>query len=163
MGTILMMSGRINWIRGFTTLTFWKGDTKLQRATTPLSAKSLATSATRRIFSSRSSFEKPRFLFRPDLTLSPSRAQAGIPWVTRKASSSKEIDVFPAPDRPRIKTRPYNAQSQNYAELNLHMYVHLQDPESNLKREIRLPVNQTVQPRNPRRCPRIFPRVSRDT
>jgi len=50
-----------------------KADTKLQMDTTPLSANNLATSPTRRMFSSRSAGVKPRFLFKPVRMLSPSR------------------------------------------------------------------------------------------
>lgn len=53
--------------------TLLKGEMKLVTHTRPASANSLATSAIRRMFSSRSSAEKPRFLFRPWRTLSPSR------------------------------------------------------------------------------------------
>lgn len=76
------------------------GDTKLHIATTPLSANNFATSATRRIFSSRSDGEKPKFLFNPVRILSPSKPYAGIPRDTKYASSSNAIDVLPAPLRP---------------------------------------------------------------
>jgi hypothetical protein len=48
------------------------GAIKLAREITPVSAKSLATSPMRRMFSSRSAAEKPRFLLKPWRTLSPS-------------------------------------------------------------------------------------------
>lgn len=80
------------------------GDTKLQIDTTPLSANSLATSATRRMFSSRSVWLNPRFLFKPVRTLSPSSPYAGMPRDTRNASSSKAIEVFPAPENPVSQT-----------------------------------------------------------
>lgn len=54
-------------------LTLLYGEMKLAMHTRPASANSLATSAIRRMFSSRSSGLKPRFLFRPCLMLSPSR------------------------------------------------------------------------------------------
>ena len=53
--------------------TFLNGETNEQSAMTPESAKSFPTSATLRMFSVLSSSEKPRFLFSPVLTLSPSR------------------------------------------------------------------------------------------
>ena len=49
-----------------------KGDTNEHNATTPESANNFPTSATLRIFSSRSSGAKPKFLFKPVRTLSPS-------------------------------------------------------------------------------------------
>lgn len=45
--------------------TFAKGEMKLVMQTRPASANSLATSAIRRIFSSLSQVENPRFLLRP--------------------------------------------------------------------------------------------------
>ena len=59
------------------------GDTKEQRVTTPDSANNLATSATRLIFSWRSSSENPRSEFKPNLMLSPSKLKAGIPLITK--------------------------------------------------------------------------------
>ena len=53
--------------------TFAKGEMKLVMQTRPASANSLATSAIRRIFSSLSQVENPRFLLRPWRMLSPSR------------------------------------------------------------------------------------------
>lgn len=55
------------------------GEMKLARQTIPASAKSLAISATRRMFSVRSFWEKERSLHSPWRTLSPSRPYAGIP------------------------------------------------------------------------------------
>ena len=46
-------------------ITFLNGEMNDVRQTMPPSAKSLATSEIRRMFSSRSSGVKPRFLFRP--------------------------------------------------------------------------------------------------
>lgn len=81
-----------------------KGETKLQIATIPPSAIILATSATLRIFSSRSAWLNPRFLFSPVRMLSPSRPYAGMPRDTRNASNSKAIEVFPAPEKPVNQT-----------------------------------------------------------
>ena len=52
--------------------TLWNGEMKLEMQTMPPSAKSLDTSLIRRMFSSLSSGENPKFLFSPVLTLSPS-------------------------------------------------------------------------------------------
>ena len=49
-----------------------KGETNEHNATTPESANNFPTSATLRIFSSRSSGANPKFLFKPVRTLSPS-------------------------------------------------------------------------------------------
>lgn len=76
--------------------TLENGETKEQRATTPESAKSLATSETRRMFSSRSSSEKPRLRLRPWRMLSPSRQYAGMPREMRYSSRPKLTVVFPA-------------------------------------------------------------------
>ena len=73
---------------------------KLLNVTIPASANNFATSLIRRIFSSRSSAEKPKFLLRPVLMLSPSNPQAGIPLEQRYSSTAKLIVVFPAPDKP---------------------------------------------------------------
>ena len=56
------------WVEGepeFLGLTLVNGEMKDVRTTIPASAKSLATSLIRRIFSSRSSGVKARFLFKP--------------------------------------------------------------------------------------------------
>jgi hypothetical protein len=76
---------------------------KLVRQTIPPSANNLATSDMRRIFSSRSSGEKPRFLLSPVRMLSPSRLYAGIPLPTRYSSRANDIVVFPAPDKPEFR------------------------------------------------------------
>lgn len=55
----------------------------------PASAKSFDTSEIRRIFSIRSTSEKPRFLFRPHRILSPSRQYAGKPLLTTYSSKAK--------------------------------------------------------------------------
>lgn len=54
----------------------------------PASANNLATSATRRIFSTRSVGENPRLLFRPHRILSPSRQYAGKPLLTIYSSNA---------------------------------------------------------------------------
>lgn len=54
-------------------LTLLYGEMKLAMHTSPASANSRATSAMRRMFSSRSSGLKPRFLFNPWRMLSPSK------------------------------------------------------------------------------------------
>lgn len=61
-----------------------EGDTKLHKQTWPLSANSLATSATRLMFSSRSCLLKPRFLFKPVRMLSPSKRTSGCLLDTTK-------------------------------------------------------------------------------
>lgn len=81
-------------------LTAANGETKLHSAIIPLSANNFATSATLRMFSSRSSLLNPRSLFSPVRILSPSRPYAGIPRDINQASSSNDIDVLPAPDSP---------------------------------------------------------------
>lgn len=81
-------------------LTSVNGETKLHNVMVPLSANNFATSATRRMFSSRSSLLKPKFLFSPVRTLSPSKPYADKPRDTRMDSNSKAIDVLPAPDKP---------------------------------------------------------------
>lgn len=84
--------------------TFANGDTKLHKQICPASANNFATSPTLLIFSSLSSIENPRFLLSPVRMLSPSRPYAGMPLDTRKASSSKDTEVFPAPDSPVNQT-----------------------------------------------------------
>jgi len=88
------------WLTVYMLHTFLNGEMKLVRHTMPPSANSLATSAIRLIFSSRSSGLKPRFLLRPWRMLSPSRLYAGMPWPTKYDSSANEIVVLPAPDKP---------------------------------------------------------------
>ena len=54
----------------------------------PASLNSLATSATRRMFSQRSSGEKPRSRLRPWRTLSPSRTKHAWPSSISRFSSA---------------------------------------------------------------------------
>lgn len=65
-----------------------------------LSANSLATSEMRRMFSLRSFSEKPRSLFRPKRTLSPSRRYAASPRCRRCCSRAVATVDLPEADRP---------------------------------------------------------------
>lgn len=58
------------------------------------------TSPIRRMFSVRSLSEKPRSLFRPKRTLSPSRRYAASPRCRRCCSSAVATVDFPEADRP---------------------------------------------------------------
>ena len=86
----------------------------------PASANNFATSAIRRIFSTRSASENPKFLFKPHRILSPSRQYAGKPLLTMYSSNAKlnprnriyswknlnyvayAIVDFPAPESPKL-------------------------------------------------------------
>jgi len=126
------------------------GETNEHKVTTPDSAKSLATSATRRMFSSRSSSVNPKSEFRPNLILSPSRLNAGTPLVTKWSSRWNERVDLPAPDRPYCIMWLYEVnQSINQ----------LQQRNWSINE---LPVNQRVQPRN-RPWPIAWPRTVRST
>ena len=65
-----MPSTKVQYMWHFTLI---NGETKEHNATTPESANNFPTSATLRIFSSRSSGANPRFLFKPVRILSPSK------------------------------------------------------------------------------------------
>ena len=64
---------------------------------TPVSIKSLLTSAIRRIFSTRSSAEKPRLLLIPLRILSPSRMRHSKPHLCNSRSSAIATVLFPEP------------------------------------------------------------------
>ena len=79
------------------------GEMKEVSVIRPASFISFATSATRRIFSIRSCSLKPRFLFRPIRTLSPSRSMVCLPSAKSLFSTSLISVDLPAPDRPVIQ------------------------------------------------------------
>jgi len=70
---IIFQFYKLEMSRMYSILTSSKGLINETMHRSPASANSFETSATRRIFSIRSVFEKPRFLLRPDRILSPSR------------------------------------------------------------------------------------------
>src|SRR5690606_22567758 len=80
------------------------GEMNDARQMTPWRVKSLATKATRSMFCSRSSREKPRSRVRLWRTKSPSSRSTGTPRARRAASTARAMVVFPAPDRPVNQT-----------------------------------------------------------
>lgn len=153
---------KLNWkTDAFIRRTWAKGLIKATMHIKPASANNFATSAIRRIFSTRSISENPRFLFKPQRILSPSKQYAGKPLLTIYSSKAKleskiqnsdwtkkmtissvtyaTVD-FPAPDRPWKTKRKLN---QYWLLLRY------------------LPVNQTVDPWKVPRCPSATERFSR--
>jgi len=74
-----LWSGAFYTVSKVLVLTAAYGLIKAVMQTMPPSEKSLDTSEIRRMFSSLSSWVKPRFLLRPVRILSPSKLYAGIP------------------------------------------------------------------------------------
>ena len=70
----------------------------------PASANSAAISPMRRMFSCRSSGEKPRSALRPRRTLSPSSVYARQPWSNKLRSSAIAIVDLPDPGSPVSQT-----------------------------------------------------------
>lgn len=81
----------------------WLRSGEMNAATThrPLRLASRATSAARRMFSVRSSCEKPRSRLRPARISSPSSSSAGWPPASMRSRSAWLRVVLPAPDSPR--------------------------------------------------------------
>jgi hypothetical protein len=73
---------------------------KLTSVISPVSAKSFDTSPIRRMFSSRSAAEKPRFLLSPCRTLSPSRRQEARPRECSACSRVHATVLLPLPLKP---------------------------------------------------------------
>lgn len=91
---------------------------KLIRVMMPLSAKSLPTSPIRLMFSSRSWGEKPRFLLRPCLTLSPSSRAVSLPRSSRACSSVQATVLLPDPDRPvNQRTHPFCSRRSSFCSV----------------------------------------------
>src|ERR1017187_9152222 len=87
---------------------------------TPASAKSFATSPSRRTFSFRSGGENFKSEHRPQRTLSPSRMQAGRPSFKMARSSSCATLLLPAPLKPVSQiTQPGFEFSINADQVNL--------------------------------------------
>lgn len=81
-------------------LSFRNGEMNEVMTITPASIISLATSAIRRMFSTRSSTEKPKSLFSPCLILSPSRIYVRIPsWLSLTSRALARV-VLPDPESP---------------------------------------------------------------
>ena len=76
------------------------GEMKAAMVMMPDFTRILATSAMRRMFSVRSSGEKPRSLFSPDLISSPSRTQGKRPLSNRAFSRARARVVLPEHGRP---------------------------------------------------------------
>src|ERR1035441_7425375 len=87
---------------------------------TPASAKSFATSPSRRTFSFRSCGENFKSEHKPQRTLSPSRMQAGRPSFKMARSSSCATLLLPAPLKPVSQiTQPGFEFSINADQVNL--------------------------------------------
>ena len=76
------------------------GEMKEQRTISPASVISLATSPTRRMFSTRSASVNPRSRLSPCRTLSPSSSIVCRPLTSSLFSARSAIVDFPAPDNP---------------------------------------------------------------
>jgi hypothetical protein len=90
----------IHRINNHGSLTFSNGLINEAMQIMPADANNLATSLMRRIFSSRSSWLKPKFEFSPHLMLSPSSVYVGYLFFNKYDSKLKAIVVLPDDGRP---------------------------------------------------------------
>jgi len=101
-GALTNISIRLS--RPMISLHFWRkarvGVIKLLRHSTPEFIRIFDTSAARRIFSSRETMSKPRSLFNPLRSTSPSSSCASKPLLRSSGSKALLRVVFPDPDNP---------------------------------------------------------------